>query len=101
MRTTKTKVTFRHSFTLNRNVGELPAGTYNIETDEEEMILTSGRTPYRQTAVYFFVEKEGSTGMLSIEPADFHSALNRDEETRAASALVEGNGTLTPGETSP
>ena len=73
MRTTKTKVTFRDSFVLSRDVGELPPGSYHIEIDEEE-ILTSGRTGYRRTAIYFFVEKDGSTRMLSIEPADFESA---------------------------
>lgn len=81
MRTRKTQVTFQDSFILNRDVGELPAGSYNIEIDEEE-ILTSGRTGYRRTAIYFFVEKSRSTRMLSIEPADFESALNRDAEAR-------------------
>ena len=82
MRTTKTEVTFRGSFILNRSVGELPAGSYNIEIDEEE-ILTSGRTGYRRTAIYFFVEKDRSTRMISVEPADFESALSRDAEKRA------------------
>jgi hypothetical protein len=82
MRTTKTKVTFRDSFILNRNVGELPGGSYNIEIDEEE-ILTSGRTGYRRTAIYFFVESDRSTRMISVEPADFESALSRDAEKRA------------------
>lgn len=81
MRTTKTNVTFHDSFILNRGVGELPAGSYNIEIDEEE-ILTSGRTGYRRTAIYFFVEKDKSTRMLSIEPADFESSLSRDAEKR-------------------
>ena len=81
MRTTKTEVTFRDSFVLNRNVGELPAGSYNIEIDEEE-ILTAGRTSYRRTAIYFFVEKDRSTRMISVEPADFESALRRDEGER-------------------
>ena len=82
MRTTKTKVTFRDSFILNRNVGELPGGSYNIEIDEEE-ILTPGRTGYRRTAIYFFVERDRSTRMISVEPADFESALSRDAEKRA------------------
>ena len=82
MRTTKTKVTFRDSFILNRNVGELPGGSYNIEIDEEE-ILTPVRTGYRRTAIYFFVERDRSTRMISVEPADFESALSRDAEKRA------------------
>ena len=94
MRTTKTKVTFCHWFILNRSVGELPAGDYNIEIDEEE-ILTSGRTGHRRTAVYFFVEKDTSTRMLSVEPADFESALSREEEKRAGLLPAE-RGRTTP-----
>ena len=91
MRTTKTKVTFCHSFILNRSVGELPAGDYNIEIDEEE-ILTSGRTGHRRTV---FEEKDTSTRMLSVEPADFESALSREEEKRAGLLPAE-RGRTTP-----
>ena len=100
MRTTKTKVTFRDSFVLNRDVGELPAGSYNIEIDEEE-ILTSVQTGYRRTAIHFFVEKDGSTRMLSIEPADFESALNREKGKPTRSPLIEGSKPLTLGGASP
>ena len=93
MRTTKTKVTFHDSFILNQNVGELPAGSYNIEIDEEE-ILTSGRSGYRRTAIYFFVEKDRSTRRLSIEPADFESALSREEKKRAGLLPAESGQTI-------
>ncbi len=82
MRTTKTKVAFRDSFILNQNAGELPAGSYDVEIDEDE-IVTTDRTGYRRTAIYFFVKKDGSTRMLTIEPADFESALCRDKGKRA------------------
>ena len=99
MRTTKTNVTFRDSFILNRSVGELPTGSYNIEIDEEE-ILTSGRTGYRRTAIYFFVEKGRSTRMLSIEPANLEFALSREEEKRAGSPLTKSSATMTTGRAS-
>ena len=88
MRTTRSEVTFVHPFILNRDVGELPAGTYEIETDEEE-ILASDRTAYRRTAVYFYVNGAGSTRMLVIDPADLESALGRDSQSRAGSAAAE------------
>ena len=36
MRTTKANITFHDSFILDRDVGELPAGTYDIEIDERD-----------------------------------------------------------------
>ncbi len=77
MRTTRSTVTFLHPFVLNRDSGELPAGKYEIDTDEEE-ILASDRTAYRRTAVYFYVSDAGSTRMLVIDPHDLDAALGRD-----------------------
>jgi hypothetical protein len=51
MRTRKSTVTFQSAFLLNRDVGELPAGSYDIEIDEEE-VGTMERSAYRRTAVY-------------------------------------------------
>ena len=88
MRTTRSQVTFVHPFILNRDVGELPAGDYETETDEEE-ILTPDRTAYRRTAVYFYVADAAATRMLVIEPADLQSALRRDAESHAGLADAE------------
>ena len=85
MRTTRSQVTFHRSFVLNRDTGELPAGKYEIETDEEE-ILTPERSAFRRTAVYLYVESAGSTRMLAIGPGDLESALRRDAESQAALA---------------
>ena len=54
MRTRKATVSFHCPFTLNRDVGELPPGSYDIEIDEEEIQLTD-RTAYRRVAIYFYV----------------------------------------------
>lgn len=43
MRTTKSKVTFHAPFTLNKDAGELPAGVYEVEVDEEEIGGTEAR----------------------------------------------------------
>lgn len=99
MRTTKSTVTFHDSFILNRDVEELPAGSYEIETDEEE-IPTTDRSAFRRTAVYFYVEKQGSTRTLVIDPADLDSALSRDAEKRAGLAMAD-NEAFPPDRTSP
>jgi hypothetical protein len=80
MRTTKSTVTFQGPFILNSVVGELPAGSYDIEIDEEE-ILATDRTGYRRVAIYFYVENQRSTRTLVIDPGDLDSALERDAET--------------------
>jgi hypothetical protein len=79
MRTTKSTVTFQAPFILNKEVGELPAGSYDIEIDEEEM-LTPEWSGYRRMAVYFYVQNQRSTRMLVIDPVDLDSALERDAE---------------------
>ena len=77
MRTRKTRVTFKGPFTLNGEVSELPAGSYEVEIDEEEIVAID-RTGYRRIATYFHVETRGSTRTLIIEPADLDAALARD-----------------------
>jgi hypothetical protein len=92
MRTTKSTVTFHDPFILNRDVGELPAGNYNIEIDEEE-IPTLSRTALRRTAIYFYVEKQGSTRTLVIDPGDLEGALSRDAEKRNGTPITESSAT--------
>ncbi len=77
MRTRKSTVTFGRPFTLNKDVGELPPGTYDIEIDEEE-IEAADRTAYRKAAIYFYVENAASTRMMVVTPAELESALKRD-----------------------
>ena len=90
MRTTRSEVTFVHPFILNRTAEQLPAGRYEIETDEEE-ILASDRTAYRRIAVYFYVSSGGSTRMLTVHPDDLDAALDRDSESHAARAEGESS----------
>jgi hypothetical protein len=77
MRTQPSTVTFQRPFTLNRGVGELPPGTYDIEIDEEE-IQAIDRTAYRRVAIYFYVQNSASTRTIAVTPADLESALKRD-----------------------
>ena len=77
MRTRKSTVTFRKPFTLNGAVGELPSGTYEIETDEEEF-LVGGRTGSRRSAIILYVQSGGSTRSLAAKPSELDAALERD-----------------------
>ena len=100
MRTTRSTVTFRTAFTLNKDLGELPAGTYDVEFEEEE-IPGSERTGYRRTALYFYVEAPGSTRTLVVDPSDLEAALRRDAGKRAGSTGSEGVATGPPNRSSP
>lgn len=77
MRTTRSSVTFERPFTLNAAVGELPPGSYEIETDEEEITATD-RTAFHRIAIYFYVKTSASTRTIVVTSADLESALERD-----------------------
>jgi hypothetical protein len=77
MRTRNSTVTFRHPFTLNREVGELSPGSYDIEIDEEEIQATD-RTASRRIAIYLYVRNSASTRTIIVNPTDLESALKRD-----------------------
>jgi hypothetical protein len=88
VRTARDTVTFQSSFILNKDVGELPAGSYDIEIDEEE-IPTQDRSAFRRTAIYFYVEQQASTRTFVIHPSDLDAALRRDAEKAGAIQFAE------------
>ena len=81
MSTIQSQVTFRNPFTLNRDVGELPAGTYEIEMEQEE-ISVAERTAHRRTALRLYVQKGSSTRVVTATPKDFDRAVERDGLSR-------------------
>ena len=78
VRTTRSKVTFNHPFTLNGSVGELPAGEYEVEVDEEEIGLATDRMAYRRVATYFYITTRASTRMIVLESNALETALEKD-----------------------
>lgn len=91
MRTRKSTAIFQHPFILNRDVGELPPGRYDIESDEEE-IQAIDRTAYRRFAIYFYVQNPRSTRTLIVNPADLESALQRDLDPKFHESETRGIG---------
>lgn len=79
MRTTKSTVTFQAPFTLNKNVGELPAGAYDIEVDEEPIVLAN-RIAYRRVATMLIVRGPGTSRTVQISPEHLEAALERDRD---------------------
>ena len=92
-RTTTQKVTFAHPFLLKGIDRTLPAGEYDVVTDEE---LVEGLSfpVYRRVSTMMFVpalsHRGSSVEMVTIDPAALQAA--RDRDAKAANP----SGTLRP-----
>jgi hypothetical protein len=77
LRTTRSTITFTAPFTL-AGLGEThPAGTYELETDEE-IIEGNAHTVYRRVATILFVRQTGMRRALTVDPKDLEDALVKD-----------------------
>jgi len=77
IRTTKSTITFRAPFRI-RGIEQLqPAGTYDVETDED-VIEGNDRTIYRRIATLLFIRNGGATEAWTVTPEDLTAALARD-----------------------
>ncbi|MHC4053412.1 hypothetical protein [Bradyrhizobium sp. 25ACV] len=74
-------VTFNHPFRINGIDRQLPAGAYEVVTDEE-MIESLSFTAFRRIATMIKVPAEGSRGLMmeviSIGSADLADARRTD-----------------------
>ena len=74
IRTTRTQVTFKAPFSLPELDGLQPAGTYDVDTDEE-CIEGNEHTVYLRVATILQVHSLGSTRFVTIDPAGLEAAL--------------------------
>jgi hypothetical protein len=94
MRTTRKTVTFSNPFSLEGVGRMLPAGSYEVITDEE-LIEGLSFPVYRRVATMMLVpgqSRQASVEMLSLDPHDLAAAIDRDPlpvKTGAASANVQ------------
>ncbi len=79
IRTVRSQVTFSAPFTLAEVGNELPAGTYDIDTDEE-VIEGNERTVYVRTATMIHVDDLGTTRTVTIDPAGLGAAIRTDAD---------------------
>lgn len=77
IRTTRTQAKFCAPFSLPELDGVQPAGTYDIETDEEA-VESNERTVYVRVATLLHIHSPGSTRTVTIDPAGLAAALDRD-----------------------
>ena len=78
IRTTKSTVTFRSPFRVKGMSEQQPAGTYEIETDEEA-IEGNDRTVYRRVATLLILKDSGHIRTITIDPASLQVALATDQ----------------------
>jgi hypothetical protein len=82
VRTSSRTVTFTKPFTLKGFDEELPAGVYQVETDEERIQDVSFPAFRRILTIVHLHPKPGHPGTkqtLSIRPEDLDAALARDQ----------------------
>jgi hypothetical protein len=80
MRTTRKTVIFSKSFSLESVGRVLPAGVYEVATDEE-LIEGLSFPVYRRVATMMLVPTQscpGSVEMLTIDPRSLAEAIERD-----------------------
>ena len=75
--TRRSSATFAAPFTVRGVEGQQPAGTYEIETDEE-VIEGNGHVVRRRIATLMFIRRGQATETWTIDPADLAAALARD-----------------------
>jgi len=85
IRTKRNTLTFAHAFQLKAVDRVLPAGDYEVVTDEE--LLEGLSFPvYRRVATWIMAPAQGASAseMLAIDPADIAAAEARDQGSAAA-----------------
>lgn len=78
IRTTSSQVTFASPFRLPEIAETLPAGTYDIETDEE-IIEGNERTVFVRVATLLRLTTGGTTQTFTIAPESLNAALAKDK----------------------
>lgn len=84
MRTRRETVTFERPFSLRGVDGQLPPGTYAVDTDEERLEGLSFEA-YRRcvTTIFLPTQPGGELGeLIEIDPAELAAALKRDGSGR-------------------
>lgn len=90
IRTTRKIVEFSNPFSMKGVSRVLPAGNYEIVTDEE-LIEGLSFPVYRRVATMMLAYSKSSgvpsTEMLTIDPRDLVAAMERDKQTAKVTAV--------------
>lgn len=81
LRTTRASVTFKSPFRLSVFDEPLPAGQYDIDT-EEEAVEGNERTVYVRVATLLQLRTSGKVQTVTIDPQELATALAADRDPR-------------------
>ena len=88
-RMTARTVVFRHPFVLGGFERVEPAGSYLVETEEEEMDgATVAMSAWRRMATVMHIHHAGMTEYVKIDPSDLDKAIARDAGTAEPAASL-------------
>jgi hypothetical protein len=73
LRTTSASISFKAPFRLSALDDPLPAGTYEIET-EEEIVEGNERTTYVRVATHLYLRTTGKVQIIPVDPKELQSA---------------------------
>ena len=95
-RTSRSKITFTHPFSIRGYEESFPAGTYDVIV-EEERLRGFSFDAWRQTSTHLMIARRADLiEMRPVEPQDLDDAIGRDranaslETGAAAPHAVEG-----------
>jgi hypothetical protein len=77
MRTTRTTIAFAHPVRFKGIDETFPAGSYELETDEEATEM-GDRTVYRRVRTLLLVKTPGQVRTVDVRPPELDLALERD-----------------------
>ncbi|WP_230482354.1 hypothetical protein [Sphingomonas sp. Leaf21] len=80
LRTTRTSITFKAPFRLTALDETLPAGVYDIDT-EEEIIEGNERTVYLRVATLLYVRTHNMVRTVTIDPQELQVAFDSDDQS--------------------
>jgi len=76
-RTTAAVATFRHPFQLEKDGDVLPAGSYTVDTEEEQLDTVSF-VAWKRVSTTMRVRRDGAIETVTIDPNHLLAALARD-----------------------
>jgi len=77
LRTTRSSITFKAPFRLSGLDEMLPAGSYDIDT-EDEIIEGNERTVYVRVATLLYLRTTGIVRIVTIDPKELQAASDAD-----------------------
>lgn len=77
LRTTRKSVRFQAPFHLSALDEMLPAGTYDIDT-EEEIVEGNVRSVYLRVATLLHLRTRGMVQVVTVDPRELEAALDND-----------------------